>query len=543
MTAAGRGEPGVVSRERRVIISPVNSFRHSDAPRRAGHDPMTFEPGLPADPRARTRTLSRTRGRMIANVDLPKLLQTAGILTRQQTRDLEARLRAREYPQDFERLAECLVRDEFLTDYQLERLVSGRGHELRIDRYVLLGELGRGAMGEVFKAKHLLMDRDVALKRIVNNLPNRDRATLRFLREIRLAARLDHPNVVRAFDADVSNDEFYLVMEYVSGLSLQDQLRRQIGMKPARVIDYVAQAARGLHHAHEQGVVHRDVKPSNLLCTESKQIKVVDFGLGVLVDDSEILTRPDVAVGTTDFMAPEQALGQDVDGRSDIYSLGCTMYYLLTGGKHFAFPGENKMTRFGKRVKEPPVPIRRVRPDLPESVERVLDRMMRLDPDDRYQDCEELARALGSLLSRRSDPGASRSGSSGQVGSPEESLSPTLARDDTMSRGRSSGAGDESQARGASSIPQRGATLTPMGKAGSGGGPGSGFEALEQLPPIAPPPIPGSGGEGAGSPWAAARAAQAGSDSGRGAGAWIIVGGGLVLAFVCGFLSHWFVSR
>ncbi len=210
-----------------------------------------------------------------------------------------------------------------------------------LGKYVILDRIGSGSMGRVYKATHQLMGRVVALKIIAPEIVSNERAVARFYREMKLVGRLDHPNVVRAFDSDSVNNILYIVMEYVQGRSLA-QMLKDGPLPPQEVVGYAAQAALGLSHAHEQGIVHRDIKPSNLLLTDEKIIKVLDLGLGVLMEaDSHatFATADGIAVGTVDYMSPEQACGKDVDGRSDLYSLGCSMYHLITG-RH-AFPGEN----------------------------------------------------------------------------------------------------------------------------------------------------------------------------------------------------------
>jgi serine/threonine protein kinase len=242
------------------------------------------------------------------------------------------------------------------------------------------------------------MGRSVALKIIAPEIVSNERAVARFYREMRLVGRLDHPNVVRAFDADSSNNVLYLVMEHVSGRSLAQMLKE--GPLPAiDVVGYAAQAALGLAHAHEQGVVHRDIKPSNLLLNDDKVIKVLDLGLGVLMESdnhSTFATADGIAVGTVDYMSPEQACGKDCDGRSDLYSLGCAMYHLITG-RH-AFPGESPIERLGKRISGRPVPITNLRRDIPSSLVAVLDKLMANKPIDRYQTGLEAADALNHII-------------------------------------------------------------------------------------------------------------------------------------------------
>jgi serine/threonine-protein kinase len=215
---------------------------------------------------------------------------------------------------------------------------------------------------------------------------------------MKLVGRLDHPNVVRAFDADQSGGVLYIVMEYVPGQSLGQRLRERGPIAPAELIDYAAQAALGLHHAHAQGIVHRDVKPSNLLLSAEGQIKLLDLGLGVLVaadEETAFATADGIAVGTIDYMSPEQARGLEVDGRSDLYNLGCSMYHMLSGKLPFA--GASPVERLGKRITGRPTPISDYRPDLPPSLVQVLDILLASRPQDRFQSGLEVAEALQGL--------------------------------------------------------------------------------------------------------------------------------------------------
>ena len=183
-------------------------------------------------------------------------------------------------------------------------------------------------MGRVYRAHHVMMDRVVALKIIAPEIASNERVVARFQREMKLVGRLDHPNVVRAFDADQINRILYIVMEYVTGLSLGERLKSKGPIPVTEMIDFAVQAAQGLAHAHEQGIVHRDIKPTNILLTDDRRIKILDLGLGVLMEaDSAatFATADGIAVGTVDYMSPEQACGREVDGRSDLYGLGCSM--------------------------------------------------------------------------------------------------------------------------------------------------------------------------------------------------------------------------
>jgi eukaryotic-like serine/threonine-protein kinase len=330
--------------------------------------------------------------------DLMPIIRNSGVLSEKQFLEVRAKVISGEYPQDSRELAHRLVRDQLLTEYQARRFLAGKSHGLLVGKYVILDRLGSGSMGRVYKAHHQLMGRVVALKIIAPEIVTNTRVVSRFQREMKLVGRLDHPNVVRAYDADQTNGILYIVMEYVSGRSLGQRLKEG-PLAPVDAVSYAAQAALGLHHAHEQGIVHRDIKPSNLLLNDEKVLKVLDLGLGVLMDGdshSTFATADGIAVGTVDYMSPEQACGRDVDGRSDIFSLGCSLYHLITGKQ--AFPGDTPIERLGRRINNKHVPITDLRPELPSSLVTVLDKLLANKPHDRYQTAGEAAEALQALV-------------------------------------------------------------------------------------------------------------------------------------------------
>jgi len=333
--------------------------------------------------------------------DLLPIIRNSGVLSEKQFLEIRSKVIAGDYPHDPRSLAQRLVRDQLLTEYQVKRFLNGKSHGLLVGRYVILDRLGSGSMGRVYKAHHQMMDRVVALKIIAPEIVTNERIVARFQREMKLVGRLDHPNVVRAYDADQANGMLYIVMEYVTGRSLGQRLKEG-PLPPAEVVSYGVQAALGLGHAHDQGIVHRDIKPSNLLLNDEKIIKVLDLGLGVLVDgdsESNFATADGVAVGTVDYMSPEQACGREVDGRSDLFSLGCSLYHLITGRQ--AFPGDSPIERLGRRINSRPVPITDLRPDLPSSLVAVLDKLLANKPHDRYQTAGEAAEALQSLIKQK----------------------------------------------------------------------------------------------------------------------------------------------
>lgn len=331
-------------------------------------------------------------------LDLFPILRESGILGEKRLAEIKSKVLRGDYPNDSVALAERLIRDELITEYQAKRFLSNKPHGLIVGRYVIMDRIGAGSMGRVYKAHHSMMDRYVALKIIAPEITSNKRVVSRFQREMKLVGRLDHPNVIRAFDADQIDKILYIVMEYARGESLGQLLRRG-PLPPLEMAGYGAQAALGLAHAHSQGIVHRDVKPSNLLLTEDKQVKVLDLGLGVLMEadsSTSFATADGIAVGTVDYMSPEQACGRDVDGRSDLYSLGCAMYHLMTG--KLAFPGDSPIERMGRRISQSPVPITDVKPDLPPSLVKVFDKLLATKPQDRFQTGEEAAEALFAVV-------------------------------------------------------------------------------------------------------------------------------------------------
>lgn len=338
--------------------------------------------------------------------DLLPLIRRSGVLSDREFEEVCGKILRGEYPRDSSALAERLVAEQVLTEFQASRLLLNKTKGFVIGRYVVLDRLGEGSKGRVFKAQHKLMGRLVALKIIAPQIASRASSIARFHREMRLLGRLDHPNVVRAFDADQVGDLLYIVMEYVAGRDLEQLLRERGSLPPAEVAAYMAQAALGLGHAHDRGIVHRDVKPTNLILSEEGQVKVLDLGLGALMEaDSEtsFATAAGHSVGTLTYMSPEQATASDVDGRSDLFNLGCTMYHLLTG--QIPFPGETVVECLKRRARGNPVPITDLRPDLPPRLVGVLDKLMACRPEHRFQTAAEAAVALHAVAQHgKTDP-------------------------------------------------------------------------------------------------------------------------------------------
>jgi len=346
-------------------------------------------------------------------------IRSSNILSERQLAKLEAILAEGEHSSKPGELASRLVKDGILTEYQAKQVLKGKAQGLTFGGYIILDFLGKGTMGKVYKASHRMMGRVVALKVLEPRAITSTRSLARFQREMQLVGRLDHPNVVRAFDADKVGECHFIAMEYADGYTLEDLLKAKGALPAADVVYYASQAAEGLAHAHAKGVVHRDIKPSNLLLTPGKKLKVLDFGLGTLVQQEEqesALTTAGMAVGTPDYISPEQARMVKLDGRSDLYSLGCTMYHLLSG--KLPFKGESSMDCIVGRITGKPIPISDVMPGLPPRLIEAIDKLMATNPDDRYQTADEAAAALRSLLRPKNAPRAPQ----------EPALAPPAAR-------------------------------------------------------------------------------------------------------------------
>jgi serine/threonine-protein kinase len=311
---------------------------------------------------------------------------------------------------DLRALAGELIRRKWLTPYQVNQLARGHYDDLVLGSYLLVKRLGRGGMGQVFKAKHVFMNRFVALKIIREDKLSSEDMVSRFRREIQAAAQLVHPNIVRAYDAGQAGARFFLVMEYIKGPTLADLIDQHGRLGKAQTCDYIRQVAGGLQHAYERGVIHRDIKPSNLLLdAEQNVVKILDVGLARFLDrdvlasaDTE-LTRKGMTLGSKDYMAPEQITdARTADVRADLYSLGCTFYHLLTGRP--PFPDTSGVGLMVKHLNEEPVPIDELRPKVPGKVIAVVRKLMAKRPEDRYQTPKELLADMAFELFRVPEP-------------------------------------------------------------------------------------------------------------------------------------------
>ncbi len=258
-------------------------------------------------------------------------------------------------------------------------------------RYQIVGELGRGGMGIVYKVKDTALDRLVAFKVLPQTLTENEQAVTNFIREAQAAAKLNHPNIVTVYDTGEQNGRYYIAMEYVEGTTIKEILKRRGPISPSGILHVLMQIAEALAYAHEKKVVHRDIKPANAMWTRDQKVKLMDFGLAKAVEEARNHTT--VVAGTPYYMSPEQTLGKNVDHRTDIYSLGVTLFEMATGTVPFK---EGNIPYH--HVHTQPPRIRDLRPELPESLSAIVERCLQKDPAQRFQSAREiLAEVRGTL--------------------------------------------------------------------------------------------------------------------------------------------------
>lgn len=271
----------------------------------------------------------------------------------------------------------------------------------RFNKYEIQAEIGRGGMGVVYLGYDITLKRTVAVKVLPPTFTFDQEFVERFLREAVLAANLYHPNIVTIHDVGEQEGYHYIVMEYLKGETLDQWLNRNGTMSPQQANRVLQQMASALDYAHAQGIVHRDVKPSNIMLAPDSQAKLMDFGL-VRAGEGSALTRTGVILGTPEYMAPEQALGAAVDGRADIYALGVVLFRMLTG--HVPFARSTPYAVTFAHIHEPPPPLRTLRPDLPAAMEAVVLKALAKNPDDRYQRASQLAQDFEASLAPSARP-------------------------------------------------------------------------------------------------------------------------------------------
>ncbi len=302
---------------------------------------------------------------------------------------------------DVEYVSGQLVSRYLITAWHARQLFKGRFKGFFLRQYKILGHLGAGGMSSVYLAEHLLMQRRVAIKVLPRKRLAKSIYLERFVREAQAIASLDHPNIVRAYDIDHEGDLHYIVMEYFDGENLQKLVEKEGKLPFARIVNILRQAADALAHSHEVGVIHRDVKPSNILVNAAGDVKLLDLGLALL--DEKLFEgrithiQEDTILGTADYLAPEQALdSHKVDARADVYGLGGVLYFCLTG--HPPFPeGSVSKRLLAHQTKDPPS-ILIDRPDTPDDLLNLCKKMMQKRPEDRHQHAEDVVHDFESWL-------------------------------------------------------------------------------------------------------------------------------------------------
>ncbi len=341
-------------------------------------------------------------------------LYESGVLSAAEIQAFFDSLAEEECPTHAEDLAGLMVGRGMLTPFQARALIDGKGRGLVLGSYVILDRLGKGGMGRLFRCMHRQMKRVVALKVLSPSLMKSQQSIERFQREVEAMARLSHPNIVTAFDAGEDKGLRFLAMEYVDGKNLGSLIADRGPLPVSTAADYVLQAAQGLEYAHWHGMVHRDVKPENLILDWRGIVKVLDMGIVGLVaglsepgngDALESVERR-VAYGTPDYMAPEQTTDSAPLGPAcDIYSLGCTLHYLLTGRP--VFEGDTAEAKVMAHQCRPIPSLRAARADVPPVLDRLFQRMLAKRPEDRPTTMgdviAELQRCLALLPAADSD--------------------------------------------------------------------------------------------------------------------------------------------
>ncbi len=267
----------------------------------------------------------------------------------------------------------------------------------KIGHYTIVSELGRGGMGVVYKAHEESLNRYVAIKLLGEHLSHDPSFVTRFVREAQAAAALSHPNIIQIFFIGEDNGRHYFVMEFVEGKSLLAIVKEKGRIDNPRAAQFMLQAASGLAAAHDKGFLHRDIKPANLMVTDRGLLKIADFGLALPQDAATRLTATGMLVGTPGYLSPEQCMGQQVDKRTDIYSLGVTFYELLTGT--MPFQADSPLALLRKILQEEPPDIRTLNQSVDEDTRAIVGRMIVKDREQRYPDCHELGTDLEGYLS------------------------------------------------------------------------------------------------------------------------------------------------
>lgn len=384
--------------------------------------------------------------------------------------------------------AEYLIRKKVLTPWQAEKLLQGKHKGFFLGKYRLLSLLGKGGMSSVYLAEHVLMRRRCAIKVLPTRRVHDASYLGRFHREAQAVASLDHPNIVRAYDVDHELDGdmeiHFLVMEFVDGKSLLDIVQQRGPLSARDAAEYIRQAALGLQHAHEAGLVHRDIKPGNLLVDTGGTVKLLDLGLARFFETTEEVSltvqHDERVLGTADYLAPEQAVdSHKVDARADLYSLGCTLYFCLTGHPPFT-QGTLAQRLLAHQTKEPP-DVETERKDMPAELSAILKRMMSKQASDRQPSAAEVATELNGWLKGESSVVDRPTAASGETIVEKRDRSVTAPPSGPVSAEPSAAASDTTTEQAGPGDDALGAFLSNLDRDSS----------VQSAPSLASPPAPG----------------------------------------------------
>lgn len=353
------------------------------------------EPGLDANDRVSVEV--DDSGVDLSAKELLSRLRSSQLLSDKDLSHSMARLDASKASADD--IGQVLLDAKFLTEFQLESICRRPVDPLVLGEYVLLEQVGEGGMGTVYRAMHRRMRRVVALKVLKTEVAHAEELAMRFVREVQVAAQLSHPNIVTAYDAGEQHGLSYLVCEFIDGQNLAEIIKEHGPLSLPDALNVTTQMAEGLAYAHGKGVIHRDVKPSNLLLDDEGNAKLLDVGLAKLnrpeseTDETSDLTKTGLIMGTVDYMAPEQAQNTRLaDERSDIYSVGCTFHFLVTG--RAPYTGGTSIERLLAHRDNPIPNLLDLNDCVPEQIQGLLERCMAKNPSDRFQTTDELVSYL-----------------------------------------------------------------------------------------------------------------------------------------------------
>lgn len=360
-----------------------------------------------ADPSGSRAANEKSKSGSMVDTIIGRVVVDQGLATSEEVQQCLEQARAAIADQNNLSLGDLLVANEYITRRQLRRLREAAEAERsgqQIPGFKLMGVLGQGAMAKVYKAKQLSLDRIVAIKVLPRKFTQSVQFVERFYAEGRAAAQLNHPNIVQAYDVGKAGEYHYFVMEYVDGRTVYDDIVKHKRYNENDALEIVIQIAEALQHAHDRGLIHRDVKPKNLMLTKEGVAKLADMGLARAMSDHEAaIEEKGKAFGTPYYISPEQVRGEiNITPAADIYSLGATLYHMVVGS--VPFDGKNPSDVMHKHLKAELVPPDHVNPRLSAGISEVIEMMMAKDPKKRYPNCKDLLVDLRAVRAKQDPP-------------------------------------------------------------------------------------------------------------------------------------------